>query len=582
MARLALTCAAAALLLGGAGADAALGAAVSVQSGVLVYSAGAGETNNVTVAPSGADLDVSDTGAALTPGAGCSPSGPNAVSCTDAATTIAVSLADGTDKADLSAVNDRNSTLHGGEGDDVLIGGGANDQLLGDGGRDTADYSHATTGITVTVNQVDADGPGGEFDNVECENVRGGSGNDRLSGDAGANVLEGGPGQDELDGRGGPDDLSGGADADVADYGNRIAPVTADLEGDADDGEAGEGDVIRTDVETIRGGGGNDVLTGGAGADVLQGMNGNDTLDGADGDDTLQGEFGDDVLRGGNGIDALLANEGDDTLDGGTGPDLLTGGLGTDTVDYSSRTRNLTVDLFMSGLDGEVGEEDAVRDIEAVRGGAGNDKLTASTGPVSFVGNAGDDTVQGNIGDDVLTGDAGKDKVAGAGGSDSLNGGTGQDELDGGNGDDVINARDGEKDTVTCGAGADTLIGDTLDVVESDCEKVDRKVGPAVTLPSGTLRVEKKRYVRVRVGCPGRTIGNCKGTITIQGRKPKRRLGRASFDIAPGKVKRVLVRLSSSAAALLAKQGSVAATLVVTARDGVGNRSTRRRSIRLR
>jgi Ca2+-binding RTX toxin-like protein len=604
--RLALTGALFALLVA---AGPAAGATVSVVGGTLIYVAAPGEANAVTVTPNGTSFDVTDTGAALGAGAGCLSTGPSSANCTDPVTAMDLTLDDGNDDVDLSAVpscapqtigcDEPNAAIRGGDGSDRLIGGGgddaitggagddvltggpSDDQLVGGDGSDTADYSATTAGIVVTVNDESADGPGGEFDNVQCENVRGGSGNDRLSGDMGANLLDGGPGQDDLDGDGGPDELAGGPDADVADYSSRLAPVTADLEGDADDGEAGEGDLIRTDVEGIRGGNGNDVFTGAGGNDTLQGGNGNDTLDGADGYDTLQAEFGDDVLRGGDGTDALLAGDGNDILDGGAGPDLLTGGMGTDVIDYSSRTGSLIVDFYDRGPDGEFGEEDIVRpDIEGVNGGAGKDKLTASTGPVSFNGNGGDDTLQGNIGDDVLAGGAGKDKVAGAGGNDQINGGAGQDTLDGGNADDTIDARDGEKDTLTCGAGADIVSVDPIDVVDADCEKVASTAGPAVSLPSGTLRA-KKRVVRVRIGCPSRTVGSCKGTVTIEGRKPRKRFGRSSFDIAPGKTKLVSVKLSKTAVALIEKKRKVASRLVVVARDGVGNRSTRRRHVTL-
>jgi Ca2+-binding RTX toxin-like protein len=47
------------------------------------------------------------------------------------------------------------------------------------------------------------------------ENVIGGSGNDRIAGDAGANIVDGGPGNDALVGAGGNDTLIGGPGADT-------------------------------------------------------------------------------------------------------------------------------------------------------------------------------------------------------------------------------------------------------------------------------------------------------------------------------------------------------------------------------
>ena len=100
-------------------------------------------------------------------------------------------------------------------------------------------------------------------------------------------------------GRGTGDEAYGGADTDTVTYSTRTAPVTADLDGVADDGEAGENDLIWNDVENLTGGSANDRLTGSAGTNVLNGGTGNDVLD------------------------------------GGAGADLLLGGSGTDTADYT-------------------------------------------------------------------------------------------------------------------------------------------------------------------------------------------------------------------------------------------------------
>ena len=61
------------------------------------------------------------------------------------------------------------------------------------------------------------------------------------------------------------------------------------------------------------------------------------------------------------------------------------------------------------------------------------------------------------------------------------------DTLDGGNGDDVFRTRDGEADTITCGAGNDRALLDTVDVItdatpenlNGSCEVVQRKAPKA-------------------------------------------------------------------------------------------------------
>ncbi len=58
-------------------------------------------------------------------------------------------------------------------------------------------------------------------------------------------------------------------------------------------------------------------------------------------------------------------------------------------------------------------------------------------------------------------------------GNDTLVGGPGTDSLSGGPGNDTLNARDGSKDTVSCGPGTDTARVDPVDTV-TGCETILR------------------------------------------------------------------------------------------------------------
>ena len=80
--------------------------------------------------------------------------------------------------------------------------------------------------------------------------------------------------------------------------------------------------------DSLKGGGGDDVIVGGNGKDYLDGAGGNDLLQGGNGKDTIEGGLGNDSLDGGNGPDVLLDSDGDDTndaFDGGRGKDLVNG-----------------------------------------------------------------------------------------------------------------------------------------------------------------------------------------------------------------------------------------------------------------
>ncbi|MDO7867756.1 calcium-binding protein [Nocardioides jiangxiensis] len=197
-------------------------------------------------------------------------------------------------------------TLDGFAGDDRLLGRGGNDRLIGDVGIDTLDGG---SGNDVLLGQDGAD------------KLYGRDGDDVLRGDdkygtAGNDTLDGGAGDDDLFGYGGNDTftegaaangsdlIAGGAGVDTASYAARTATVTLSLNGVYDDGAAGEGDRIGTDVENLTGGKGGDTLTGNDAVNTLTGGAGKDKLYGKGGNDTFQT------------VDSTA-----DTLDGGTGTD---------------------------------------------------------------------------------------------------------------------------------------------------------------------------------------------------------------------------------------------------------------------
>ena len=123
----------------------------------------------------------------------------------------------GNDRLSGLAGNDR---LWGGLGNDILIGGAGADELNGREGRDLADYGSSVRGVSVSL--LTSKGYAGDArgDTLALiEDLRGGSGNDRLAGDAGANSLVGGGGNDTLVGGAGVDSLTGGAGNDCFVFG---------------------------------------------------------------------------------------------------------------------------------------------------------------------------------------------------------------------------------------------------------------------------------------------------------------------------------------------------------------------------
>ena len=132
------------------------------------------------------------------------PSNPLAADCVGHVNAMTVNLSGGDDIATVTVSYVGSTSLIGGNGNDTLRG-----------------------------------------DSLSTIMYYGGPGNDTLRGGAGTDIFDGGPGDDRMTGAGGLDSVR---------YGDRLGRVVADIDGQADDGEAGERDRIDTDVEGIVGG----------------------------------------------------------------------------------------------------------------------------------------------------------------------------------------------------------------------------------------------------------------------------------------------------------------------------------------
>jgi Ca2+-binding RTX toxin-like protein len=426
--------------------------------------------------------------------------------------------------------------VHGGSGNDVLESGPGSGTIDGGPGNDTASYSQRSEPVSLSLNGASDDGQLGENDTLTgIEKLAGGDGNDTLTGDGAANALSGGAGDDTLDGSGGADQLNGGDGTDTADYSARAAPINADADGHPDDGVQGEFDNVATDVESAR---------GGSGDDRLAGNDGDGTLDGGPGNDIFPADLGDDLVKGGAGID---------------------------TVDYSARGAGVTVTLDDNPDDGEVaGEDDNIgSDVEVAIGGPGDDLLTGSDGPNSLIGGSGDDTIDGAAGDDTLNAGYGDDNLDGGPGADVLQAGSGDDSLsgedgpdqlvgdvgvdsfDGGDGNDAIASRDGAREDVACGDGSDAADADAFDNVDDDCEGLTGFIaGAAVNISSRALKMSRDGTVTVHVVCI-RDPKDCEGDLTITALKSKhlgkKAIGKDEFSVSSGDSDDIEITLTKAA-----------------------------------
>jgi Ca2+-binding RTX toxin-like protein len=229
----------------------------------------------------------------------------------------------------VSAAGDLN-----GDGVGDLIVGAYHDEPNGaDSGAAFVIFGGAQATATATSTTV-LDGTTGN------DNVTGGDTAEILFGRDGADSLNGGGGADVLYGNKGLDLILGGEGADIVFGGQNAGALSL-----------GEGSTtaLRDGVETLSGGGGDDILYGNHGSDLIYG--------GRDGD----------ALFGGQEGDSLFGNNGDDTLGGNRGNDFLEGGAGADLFRFSTN-----------------GGADTISDFSVAEG----DRISAATTRLSVVDSA--------------------------------------------------------------------------------------------------------------------------------------------------------------------------------------------------
>jgi Ca2+-binding RTX toxin-like protein len=325
-------------------------------------------------------------------------------------------------------------------------------QILGQGGNDTLSLDETLGALPKA-------------------SIAGGTGNDTLTGGAGADTLDGGDGNDLLLGKGGVDSLLGGS--------------------------------------------GNDTLTGGAGVDQAFGQGGDDRMiwnpgDGSDlnegGDgtaDIVEVNGGDaseafSVLSLGNRILFQRIDPGPFTIDIGTSERVVLNTLGGD-------------DSFF----GDIGL--AALATFRVDGGIGNDTLVGTDGADTLIGGDGIDFVDGNAGRDVAQLGAGNDLFR-------WDPGDGSDVVEGQGGTDVMQFNGNDTaETVDIAAAAGGRVrfgreggGILMDL--NDVETIDFNAqGGADVVTVHNLAGTDVRQVNLRLSPPGATSDGQIDHVIVEG-----------------------------------------------------------------
>jgi Ca2+-binding RTX toxin-like protein len=318
------TVAVAAVLLTGAWVSSASASTVAVDGDAVVYKAGDGEANDLTVRDDVGGSTFTDAGATIEPGAGCAALPSGAVACAPGPALLTVAVGDRADSVDADTNFFVEIRVTGGIGDDTLHSGSASGRLHevdGGSGDDTI-----ATAVNLIGTQVDDGGPGD--DSVWAQgggfgNLTGGSGDDSLR------YTQRSPGQT-------PELMDGGSGTDLYWW---EGPDPFDDQFPARALAAGDGfDTLKIDLGPFG---------PGATVDIATCHHCVDRVIGSDLDDVLLGDSRTNILQGRGGNDTIDPRGGLDVVDGGTGddtvalrdrlPDVATCGDGADSVRADAR-----------------------------------------------------------------------------------------------------------------------------------------------------------------------------------------------------------------------------------------------------
>lgn len=367
------------------------------------------------------------------------------------------------------------------------------------GGNDVLNAS----GVTAAATFEDFIGFNGRFGNDQitgspfADRITGGVGDDTVNGGNGVDMVWPGLGNDTLNGGNGTDHVlfdnpAGytfanfwqGSFENITTAGAGTPGVTVTLNNPplTAQNTVIAGNKIIDDFEDLTGTSADDNLTGSNGANFIFALGGNDFITPLFGDDTVVGGSN-GALTFGLAAGVLVTNSGDvinfmpatcgvtfnlntvtpqntvcagtktvsgvesvhgtpfnDTLTGlngaisfvrgGPGDDNMTAGTGgANVLDYSDATAPVTVDLAVATAQNTGWGNDTQTGFNHLWGGMGGDTLLGNAVANTIAGGPGDDTIRGRAGADTLIGGSGDDLLEGGLGGDTLAGGLGIDTL---------------------------------------------------------------------------------------------------------------------------------------------------------
>jgi Ca2+-binding RTX toxin-like protein len=300
---------------------AAPGSSVTTDTALRYVGAGAA-ANKVTVSGFGPDRFLVTDVLPINAGPGCAtqavPAGLFGVVCRAPVNAegefvrFFVDLGAGSDS--VTNLAPASMSVKGGDGNDTMTGGPLDDDFSDTAGANSI-RGRSGEDLIDTSSSLD----------TAPDLLEGGRGDDDLFAGRSADQLLGGGGDDDMQGGLGADKIDGGAGRDHASYTDSdhgSVRLSVSLDDVANDGQlplggVSEGDDVTATVEDVTGNGGPDILLGNDSDNRLVGLGGNDFIEGLDGEDELEGDSGVDSLFS-NTWKVALADGDVDLLDGGT------------------------------------------------------------------------------------------------------------------------------------------------------------------------------------------------------------------------------------------------------------------------
>ncbi|MFJ3155351.1 beta strand repeat-containing protein [Pseudomonas protegens] len=263
-----------------------------------------------------------------------------------------MAIINGTNGADTLTGTDGYDEINALGGNDVIKGSPGADKIDGGAGFDTIDYSASSAGVNVEVRfGTGPAGKGGDAEGTTLTNI------ENVIGSAFNDILTSGPDHTATAIR-----LEGGAGDDIYYINTGVTPTIVEQAG-------GGNDEVRVSVINPSG----TILA--ANVERLT-YTGSQNFIG-------YGNDSDNIITGGSG---------NDTLYGGAGADQFFGGAGLDIAGYTDSKAGVTINL-KTGVNTGIAAGDTYTDIETIKGSSYNDTFVGNGQGMAFDGGAGVDTV---------------------------------------------------------------------------------------------------------------------------------------------------------------------------------------------